>query len=121
MTNAYQQAYDTSLKDPEGFWGEAAKLVHWDKPWDKVLDSSNKPFYRWFVGAETNTCYNAIDRHVKDGRGKQAAIIYDSPVTNTNRTITYGKVADAAAKLARPTGNSRLAAVMIPIPGPASG
>ena len=100
MTNAYQQAYDTSLKDPEGFWGEAAKLVHWDKPWDKVLDSSNKPFYRWFVGAETNTCYNAIDRHVKDGRGKQAAIIYDSPVTNTNRTISYDELLDQVSRLA---------------------
>ena len=100
MTNPYQQAYDKSLKDPEGFWAEAAQLVDWSKPWDKVLDGSNKPFYRWFVGAETNTCHNAVDRHVKAGRGRQAAIIYDSPVTKTNRTITYDELLDQVSRLA---------------------
>ena len=100
MSNPYQQAYDKSLKDPEGFWGEAAKDVHWYKTWDKVLDGSNKPFYRWFVGAETNTCYNAIDRHVAAGRGQQAAIIYDSPVTNTKSTITYDQLKDRVSRLA---------------------
>ena len=100
MTNAYQQAYDRSMKDPEGFWADAAKAIEWIKPWDKVLDSSNKPFYRWFVGAECNTCYNAVDRHVKEGRGDQAAIIYDSPVTNTVRTITYSQLKDEVAGFA---------------------
>jgi propionyl-CoA synthetase len=100
MTNAYQEAYERSMKDPEGFWGDAAKAIVWTKPWDKVLDSSNKPFYRWFVGAECNTCYNAVDRHVEEGRGEQAAIIYDSPVTDTVRTITYFQLKDEVAGFA---------------------
>src|SRR5208282_1217130 len=89
MTNAYDQAYKRSLEDPAGFWGDAAKQISWYKTWDTVLDSSNPPFYRWFSGALCNTCYNAIDRHVENGRADQAAIIYDSPVTNTIKTYTY--------------------------------
>ncbi|HTH17660.1 MAG TPA: propionyl-CoA synthetase [Magnetospirillum sp.] len=100
MTNAYQQAYERSLKDPEGFWADAAKDISWYKTWDKVLDDSRKPFYRWFSGAEVNTCYNAVDRHVEAGRGAQAAIIYDSPVTNTKRTITYAELKDEVSKFA---------------------
>ncbi|MGE5503980.1 MAG: propionyl-CoA synthetase [Actinomycetota bacterium] len=100
MTNAYQQAYERSMKDPAGFWGDAARAITWTKPWDKVLDDSNKPFYRWFVGAECNTCYNAVDRHVDEGRGAQAAIIYDSPVTSTVRTITYAELKDQVARFA---------------------
>jgi propionyl-CoA synthetase len=100
MTNAYQQAYERSMKDPAGFWGEAAGAITWTKTWDKVLDDSNKPFYRWFAGAECNTCYNAVDRHVAEGRGAQAAIIYDSPVTNTVRTITYAELKDQVARFA---------------------
>jgi propionyl-CoA synthetase len=100
MTNAYQQAYERSLQDPEGFWADAAKDIHWNKTWDKVLDDSRKPFYRWFTGGEVNTCYNAVDRHVEDGRGAQAAIIYDSPVTDTVRTITYAELKDQVSKFA---------------------
>ncbi|MCR6631601.1 MAG: propionyl-CoA synthetase [Magnetospirillum sp.] len=100
MTNAYQQAHETSLKDPEGFWAEAAKDISWYKTWDKVLDDSRKPFYRWFSGAEVNTCYNAVDRHVEAGRGAQAAIIYDSPVTDSKRTITYAELKDQVSKFA---------------------
>ncbi|MBR9972074.1 propionyl-CoA synthetase [Magnetospirillum sulfuroxidans] len=100
MTNAYQQAYERSLTDPEGFWAEAAKDIHWYKTWDKVLDDSRKPFYRWFTGGEVNTCYNAIDRHVKAGRGAQAAIIYDSPVTDTVKTITYDELKDQVSRFA---------------------
>ncbi len=101
MTNAYDDAHSRSLEDPEGFWGEAAKEIDWYKPWDKVLDDSNKPFYRWFSGAECNTCYNAIDRHVDNGRGDQAAIIYDSPVTGgTVRTYTYAQLLDEVSRFA---------------------
>ena len=66
--------------DPEGFWGEAAQAIHWDKTWNRVLDDSKPPFYRWFAGGMLNTCYNAVDRHVEAGRGDQAAIHLDSPV-----------------------------------------
>ena len=100
MTNAYDLAYKRSLQDPEGFWGDAAKEISWYKTWDKVLDSSNPPFYRWFAGATCNTCYNAIDRHVENGRADQAAIIYDSPVTNTIKTYTYREALGEVSRLA---------------------
>ena len=101
MTNAYDEAYSRSLEDPEGFWADAASGIDWNKTWDKVLDDSNPPFYRWFVGAECNTCYNAVDRHVKAGRADQAAIIYDSPVTgNTVRTYTYAQLLDEVSRFA---------------------
>jgi propionyl-CoA synthetase len=100
MSNAYQEAFDRSINDPEGFWGEAAQGIHWVKKWDKVLDRSNVPFYRWFVGGELNTCYNAIDRHCEAGRGGQAAIIYDSPVTGTIKTFTYDELRDVVARFA---------------------
>jgi len=98
MTALYQQMFSRSISDPEGFWGEAAKGIDWIKPWDTVLDRSNPPFYRWFTGGVLNTCYNAVDRHVERGRGEQAAIIYDSPVTQTARTITYRELQDQVAQ-----------------------
>ncbi len=100
MTNAYDLAYAQSLEDPAAFWGGAAKDLKWYKAWDKVLDDSRAPFYRWFPGGEVNTCYNAVDRHVEEGRGDQAAIIYDSPVTQTVRTLTYRQLQDQTARLA---------------------
>src|SRR5512133_1960834 len=85
----YADIYKASIGEPDVFWGKAAEALQWTKKWDKVLDDSNKPFYRWFAGGELNTCFNAIDRHVKAGRADQVALIYDSPVTNTVRTYTY--------------------------------
>ena len=105
MTDAYTKAHQRSLSDPEGFWGDIAGDIHWTKKWDRVLDQSNPPFYRWFSGGECNTCYNAVDRHVAEGRGDQAALIYDSPMTGgTVKTYTYrellGEVAAFAGALA---------------------
>jgi propionyl-CoA synthetase len=97
MTNAYDEAYRRALDDPEGYWGDIAEDVRWIKKWDKVLDSSNKPFYRWFPGAELNTCFNALDRHVEEGRADQLALIYDSPVTDTVRKYTYRELRDEVA------------------------
>jgi propionyl-CoA synthetase len=97
---SYQDIYRRSLADPEGFWAEAAKGVSWSKSWDKVCDQSREPFVRWFVGAELNSCYNALDRHVEGGRGQQTALIYDSPVTDTLRKYSYEELRDAVAKLA---------------------
>ena len=68
MSSGYNGAYTRSISDPSGFWADAAEEIHWYKKWDKVLDDSNKPFYRWFTGGEVNTCYNALDRHVSNGR-----------------------------------------------------
>ena len=96
----FDKVYQRSMEDPDGFWAEAAEDIAWYKKWDKVLDDSNPPFYKWFPGAECNTCYNAVDRHVEDGRGEQAAIIYDSPITGTGRTITYAELQDETARFA---------------------
>ena len=86
MSNgAYAAAYEQSISDPTTFWGNAAKAVEWITEPTSVLDDSNPPFYRWFRGGSLNTCFNALDRHVRDGRGDQAALIYDSPVTSTVR------------------------------------
>jgi propionyl-CoA synthetase len=100
MSNLYDQAYDQSMNDPDGFWGSIAQDCHWYKKWDKVLDDSNKPFYRWFTGGETNTCYNAVDLHVQKGRGNQDAIIYDSPVTDTIQKYTFLELKDQVSKFA---------------------
>ncbi|MBF0328176.1 MAG: propionyl-CoA synthetase [Nitrospirae bacterium] len=96
----YEEIYQRSIKDPNGFWGEAAEGITWYKKWEKVLDDSNPPFYRWFKGGELNTCYNAIDRHVEAGRGDQTAIIYDSPVTNTIQKFTYRELLEMVSKFA---------------------
>jgi propionyl-CoA synthetase len=101
MSSRFDEIYARSIADPQGFWAEAAEDIHWYKRWDKVLDDSKPPFYRWFVGAETNTCYNAVDRHVADGRGDQYAFIYDSPVTGgVQRKITYAELQDQVARFA---------------------
>ncbi|MFP4214043.1 MAG: propionyl-CoA synthetase, partial [Desulfohalobiaceae bacterium] len=89
MSNAYEQAYHRSINEPDSFWAELAEDCHWFKKWDKVLDDSRHPFYRWFSGGELNTCYNAVDLHVQNGRGDQVALIYDSPVTDTIKYYTY--------------------------------
>ncbi len=100
MANLYDETYERSIKDPEGFWGEVAEDCHWYKKWDKVLDDSNKPFYKWFVGGQINTCYNALDYHIENGLGNQDALIYDSPVTDTLRKYTYTELRDEVAKFA---------------------
>ena len=72
--SAYDLAYAAAQANPEEFWAEAAMALHWDTPWERVLDDREAPLYRWFSGGELNTCYNAIDRHVLAGRGAQAAV-----------------------------------------------
>lgn len=96
----YEEAFGASLENPEGFWGQAAEKIDWDKRWDRVLDQSNLPFVKWFPGAALNTCFNAVDRHVILGRGDQTAIIYDSPVTNTVQTFTYRELKERVSKIA---------------------
>ncbi len=100
MSNSYADIYEKSISDPDGFWGPVAEDCFWYKKWDNVLDDSDKPFYRWFKGARTNTCYNAVDLHVENGHGDQAAIIYDSPVTDTIKTITYSELKEQVSLFA---------------------
>ena len=96
----YQQAFRRSLADPDAFWGDAAGLIDWYQQPAVVLDRSNAPFYRWFADGTLNTCFNAVDRHVRDGRGDQAALIYDSPVTGIQRTMTYRELLDEVSRFA---------------------
>jgi propionyl-CoA synthetase len=93
----YDDAFRRSIEDPDGFWGEAAEGITWEKRWDKVLDASNAPFYRWFTGGRMNTCYNCLDRHVEGGRADQDALIYDSPVTGVLKKFTYRELRDTVA------------------------
>jgi propionyl-CoA synthetase len=96
----YADVHRHSLQDPEAFWAEQARALHWDHPWHKVLDASTAPLHRWFVGGHINTCYNALDRHVEAGRGEQAALIYDSPVTSTVASFSYRELRDRVALFA---------------------
>lgn len=100
MSEKFNAVYQRSITDPQGFWGEAAEAVHWYSPPGVVLDNSNAPFTQWFADGEINACYNALDLHVEQGRAEQAALIYDSPVTNTVRSYTYGELRDEVARLA---------------------
>lgn len=99
-TGAYEQAYRRSLEDPEGFWGDAARAVDWISAPKRVLDDSRPPFYRWFPDGVLNTCYNALDRHVVGGRADQAALVYDSPVTSSQRVFTYAELLELVARFA---------------------
>jgi len=100
MSGNYQRACNEAIRSPERFWGRAAEAIQWYRPWEHVLDPSNAPFYKWFTGGELNTCYNAIDFHVEHGRSDQLALIYDSPVTGTLRTFTYGQLLEEVARFA---------------------
>jgi propionyl-CoA synthetase len=97
---SYSDTYRRSLEDPEGFWREAAAGISWTTPATTILDAENAPFYRWYVGGMLNTCFNALDRHVIDGRGDQPALIHDSPVTGSTRTYTYAQLLEQVAKFA---------------------
>ncbi|MEN0001859.1 MAG: propionyl-CoA synthetase [Pseudomonadota bacterium] len=96
----YRDVYKAWQADPESFWMSAAVAIDWDKPPSRALDDNNAPLYQWFTDAQVNTCWNALDRHVDNGRGDQAAIIYDSPITGTKRSITYAELRDNVARLA---------------------
>jgi propionyl-CoA synthetase len=98
--SGYRDTFRTSIDDPERFWAEQATAIDWYRSPTQVLDSSNPPFYRWFPDGELNTCHNALDRHVDDGRGEQTALIYDSPVTGTQRSYSYAELRDEVATFA---------------------
>jgi propionyl-CoA synthetase len=97
---AYAAAYRASLDDPRGFWLEAASGIDWIRRPREVLDDSRAPFYSWFPDGVLNTCYNAVDRHVIDGRGEQLALIHDSPVTQTQTRLTYAGLLELVARFA---------------------
>jgi propionyl-CoA synthetase len=92
MSKEYQDTYQRSINDPKEFWSDIAEDIFWYKKPTKILNSNNPPFYKWYEDGITNTCYNAIDLHVKKGNGKKLAIIYDSPITNSQKKITYSEL-----------------------------
>lgn len=100
MTSGYPAVYEAWKRAPEEFWGEAAKQIEWSKPFTKIFDPEQGPYGRWFVGGECNTCYNALDRQIAEGRGDQNAIIYDSPITGTQKKYTYREVLQEVCALA---------------------
>jgi propionyl-CoA synthetase len=100
MSGEYERAFRESVADPEHFWGAAAEKVHWYKKYERVLNSENSPFYRWFEGGVVNSCYNALDYHVENGVKDRIALIYDSPVTKTIKRYTYGELLDLVARCA---------------------
>ena len=98
--SSYADVYAGWKQDPESFWMEAAKAIDWLTPPSAALDASRAPFYGWFADAVCNVCWNAVDRHVAAGRGDQAAIIYDSPITDTKGRVTYSELQERVAGLA---------------------
>ena len=96
----YHEIYASWKSNPEEFWATGAQDIAWYKLWDRVFDPYMGEYGRWFAGAECNTAYNCLDRHVEAGRGDQPALIYDSPVTNTKKTYTYSELTDEVATLA---------------------
>ena len=95
----YHDTYASWKRDPSTFWADAAKAIDWVKPWHEVY-ARKDGLDRWFVGAECNTCWNTVDRHVKAGHGDRLAVIYDSPMTGTKATYTYSQLLDEVATLA---------------------
>ncbi|GAB4305979.1 MAG: propionate--CoA ligase [Promethearchaeota archaeon] len=102
----YLEAWKLSREKPEEFWGRIAEGIFWYKKWDKVLDDSKAPFYKWFVGGVTNTCYNAVDRWALGDKKDQAAYIWESPETGNSRVITYGELYELVNQFAGVLKNS---------------
>ena len=97
---SYQDAYQRSLADPEAFWLAAAESIDWETPPTRALDDNTAPLYRWFPDGVLNTCHNALDRHVANGRADQTALVYDSPVTASKASFTYRELRDEVAVFA---------------------
>ena len=100
MKNSFNKIYQESIQNPEEFWKNVSDDVFWFKKPTKILNKSNPPFYKWFEDGITNTCYNALDHHIDQGRGEKLAIIYDSPITGVQKKISYKDLRDKVALFA---------------------
>jgi propionyl-CoA synthetase len=96
----YKEIYNLSIKNKEDFWKKVSEDIFWYEKPTRILNTDNPPFYKWFEDGVTNTCYNAIDYHIENGRGEKIAIIYDSPITNNKKKITYNELRDKVALFA---------------------
>ena len=100
MTQKYKEIYNLSINKKEKFWKKVSEDIFWYKKPSKILNSDNPPFYKWFEDGVTNTCYNAVDLHVDEGRGDRVAIIYDSPITGSKKKITYKELQEKVSLFA---------------------
>src|SRR5260370_29406440 len=101
----YAETYRRSLERPEEFWAQAAEAIDWERRWDRVLDASRPPFFRWFAGGRLNTCWNAVDRHVAAGGGGRGAPVWGGPVPGHNPPLPAPQ--PPAANAPPPPGPSR--------------
>jgi propionyl-CoA synthetase len=92
MSRNFKEIYQNSIENPEKFWQEVSNDIFWFKKPNKILNKSNPPFYKWFEDGITNTCYNALDVHIDQGRGEKLALIYDSPITGNKNQFTYSEL-----------------------------
>ncbi len=97
---SYSSIMSAWQRDPEGFWAAAAEQLHWQRRWDKVMDTSASSTGRWFTGGELNTTYNALDRHVEAGHGERTALIFDSAMTGIRARFTYQELRESTALVA---------------------
>jgi propionyl-CoA synthetase len=95
----YREFYRRSVEEPERFWAEQARFIDWHREWNEVLDFSNPPFAKWFVGGETNLCHNALDRHLAERSG-QDALVYISTETEEQYSYTYRELCEEVNALA---------------------
>ena len=100
MSDKFNKIYEQSINNPEKFWSDASNDIFWFKKPTKILNKSNPPFYKWFEDGVTNTCYNALDIHVNEGRGDKIALIYDSPVTNNKKQYSFKRLKEKVSKFA---------------------
>ena len=104
MSKKFNEIYLESIKNPEKFWQEASNDIFWFKKPTKILNKSNPPFYKWFEDGVTNTCYNALDFHIDQGKGNKTALIYDSPITGNKNKFTYDELRSKVSKFAGARG-----------------
>ncbi len=100
MNQKYSEIYSNSIKNPEKFWKKVSEDIFWYKKPKKILNKSNPPFYKWYEDGITNTCYNALDLHVDNGRGEKTALIYDSPITGSKKKFTYKELKEKVSRFA---------------------
>ena len=100
MESKFKKIYDSSISNPEKFWKEISNDIFWFKKPTKILNKSNPPFYKWFEDGVTNTCYNALDYHIDQGRGDKVALIYDSPIAGNKAKFSFKDLKNKVSKFA---------------------
>ena len=105
METNFKELYQKSLEKPEEFWKEISNDIFWFKKPTKILNNSNPPFYKWFEDGVTNSCYNALDYHIDEGRGDKTALIYDSPITGNKGKFSFKQLKEKVSKFAGALSN----------------